>query len=69
MSHPAQMPLAITMGDAAGIAPEIIAKAVLHSPQSTRGCFVAAELAGTRAAHGPVPAGRPARRAPRLVGV
>ena len=34
------MPLAITMGDAAGIGPEIIAKAFLHSPQATRGWWV-----------------------------
>ncbi len=50
MSHPAQMPLAITMGDAAGIGPEIIAKAFLHSPQSTRGCFVAGDVQAMRRA-------------------
>ena len=50
MSQPAQMPLAITMGDAAGIGPEIIAKAFLHSPQSTRGCFVAGDVQAMRRA-------------------
>ena len=44
------MPLAITMGDAAGIGPEIIAKAFLHSPQSTRGCFVAGDVQAMRRA-------------------
>ena len=50
MSQPAQMPLAITMGDAAGIGPEIIAKAFLHSPQATRGCFVAGDVQAIRRA-------------------
>ena len=50
MSQPAQMPLAITMGDAAGIGPAIIAKAFLHSPQSTRGCFVAGDVQAMRRA-------------------
>jgi 4-hydroxythreonine-4-phosphate dehydrogenase len=50
MSHPTQMPLAITMGDAAGIGPEIIAKAFLHSPQVTRGCFVAGDVQTMRRA-------------------
>ena len=57
MSHPAQMPLAITMGDAAGIGPEIIAKAFLHSPQSTRGCFVAGDVQAIRRAIGLVQVG------------
>ena len=43
-------PLAITMGDAAGIGPEIIAKAFRDSPQATRGCFVAGDLATMRRA-------------------
>jgi 4-hydroxythreonine-4-phosphate dehydrogenase len=38
------MPLAITMGDAAGIGPEIIAKAFLQNPQAARGCFVAGDV-------------------------
>ena len=57
MSQPAQMPLAITMGDAAGIGPEIIAKAFLHSPQSTRGCFVAGDVQAMRRAIGLVQVG------------
>jgi 4-hydroxythreonine-4-phosphate dehydrogenase len=43
-------PIAITMGDAAGIGPEIIAKAFRDSPQLTRGCFVAGDLATVRRA-------------------
>lgn len=41
-------PLAITMGDAAGIGPEIIAKAFRDVPQATRGCFVAGDVASLR---------------------
>jgi 4-hydroxythreonine-4-phosphate dehydrogenase len=45
-------PIAITLGDAAGIGPEIIAKAFRDAPEVTRGCFVVGD-AGTlrRAAH------------------
>ena len=50
MSDFAQMPVAITMGDAAGIGPEIIAKAFLHSPQAARGCFVAGDVQTMRRA-------------------
>ena len=57
MSHPIDMPIAITMGDAAGIGPEIIAKAFLHSPQSTRGCFVAGDVQTMRRALALVQAG------------
>jgi 4-hydroxythreonine-4-phosphate dehydrogenase len=42
--------VAVTMGDAAGIGPEIIAKAFRDSPQATRGCFVAGDLATIRRA-------------------
>jgi 4-hydroxythreonine-4-phosphate dehydrogenase len=46
------LPIAITMGDAAGIGPEIIAKAFRDAPQAVRGCFVAGDLASLRrAAH------------------
>jgi len=47
-----QKPMAITLGDAAGIGPEIIAKAFRDAPEATRGCFVVGD-AGTlrRAAH------------------
>jgi 4-hydroxythreonine-4-phosphate dehydrogenase len=50
MSSAAQRPIAITMGDAAGIGPEIIAKAFIHSPQETHGCFVVGDAATMRRA-------------------
>ncbi|MBA2674656.1 4-hydroxythreonine-4-phosphate dehydrogenase PdxA [Ramlibacter sp.] len=37
-------PLAITLGDPAGIGPEIIAKAFRDAPDAMQGCFVAGEL-------------------------
>lgn len=43
-------PIAITMGDAAGIGPEIIAKAFLAAPEITRGCFVVGDVATLRRA-------------------
>ncbi len=43
-------PMAITMGDAAGIGPEIIAKAFRDCPDETAGCFVAGDLAVMRRA-------------------
>jgi len=43
-------PVAITMGDAAGIGPEILAKAFRDAPDVTRGCFVAGDLATMRRA-------------------
>lgn len=43
-------PLAITMGDAAGIGPEIIAKAFRDAPELTRGCFVVGDVATLRRA-------------------
>ena len=50
-------PLAITLGDPAGIGPEIIAKAFREAPGLTHGCFVAGELQclrrGALAAAGP----------------
>lgn len=52
-------PIAITMGDAAGIGPEIIAKAFRDHGDDTRGCFVAGDIEamrrGARAVAGPVP--------------
>lgn len=42
--------IAITLGDAAGIGPEIIAKAFRDAPQVTRGCFVAGDVATLRRA-------------------
>ncbi|WP_298437199.1 4-hydroxythreonine-4-phosphate dehydrogenase PdxA [Ottowia sp.] len=45
-------PLAITLGDPAGIGPEIIAKAFLQAPDDMAGCFVAGDVALLRrAAH------------------
>ena len=43
-------PLALTMGDAAGIGPEIIVKAFRDQPEVTRGCFVAGDVAVLRRA-------------------
>ena len=40
-----QKPFAITQGDAAGIGPEIIAKAFQDAPEAMRGCFVAGSVA------------------------
>ena len=42
--------LAITMGDPAGIGPEIIARAFQIAPQTTSGCFVAGDVAVMRRA-------------------
>ncbi|HSV44305.1 MAG TPA: 4-hydroxythreonine-4-phosphate dehydrogenase PdxA [Ramlibacter sp.] len=43
-------PLAITLGDPAGIGGEIIAKAFRDAPRATAGCFVAGDLAHLRRA-------------------
>jgi 4-hydroxythreonine-4-phosphate dehydrogenase len=43
-------PVAITMGDAAGIGPEIIAKAFRDAPAITQNCFVVGDLATMRRA-------------------
>ena len=43
-------PIAITLGDPAGIGPEIIVKAFRDAPTATRGCFVAGDVATVRAA-------------------
>ncbi len=43
-------PVAITMGDAAGIGPEIIAKAFRDAPTITQNCFVVGDLATMRRA-------------------
>ncbi|MDR2129065.1 MAG: 4-hydroxythreonine-4-phosphate dehydrogenase PdxA [Burkholderiaceae bacterium] len=45
-----QLPIAITLGDPAGIGPEIIAKAFLQAPQALAGCFVAGDVALMRRA-------------------
>ena len=46
----AARPIAITMGDPAGIGPEIIAKAFRDAPAITSGCFVAGDVATLRRA-------------------
>jgi 4-hydroxythreonine-4-phosphate dehydrogenase len=43
-------PIAITLGDAAGIGPEIIAKAFRDAPGRTQGCFVVGEVGTLRRA-------------------
>ena len=43
-------PIAITLGDAAGIGPEIIAKAFVSDPALLRNCFVAGDVATMRQA-------------------
>ena len=43
-------PIAITLGDAAGIGPEIIAKAFRDAPEVTAGCFVVGDVDPSRAA-------------------
>lgn len=43
-------PIAITMGDPAGIGCEIIARAFLQAPDAVRGCFVAGDLEHLRRA-------------------
>ncbi len=43
-------PLAITLGDAAGIGPEIIAKTFRDAPELTRGCFVVGDATTLRRA-------------------
>ena len=44
MDHAAGLTFAITLGDPAGIGPEIIAKAFRDAPEATRGCFVAGDV-------------------------
>jgi 4-hydroxythreonine-4-phosphate dehydrogenase len=43
-------PIAITLGDPAGIGPEIIAKAFRDAPDVTQGCFVVGDVATIRRA-------------------
>ncbi|ROZ77507.1 4-hydroxythreonine-4-phosphate dehydrogenase PdxA [Ramlibacter sp. WS9] len=43
-------PIAITMGDPAGIGPEIVAKAFRDAHEDTRGCFVVGDVATMRRA-------------------
>ncbi|MBC7619668.1 MAG: 4-hydroxythreonine-4-phosphate dehydrogenase PdxA, partial [Candidatus Saccharibacteria bacterium] len=43
-------PMAITLGDPAGIGPEIIAKSFRDAPEEMRGCFVVGDVATMRRA-------------------
>jgi 4-hydroxythreonine-4-phosphate dehydrogenase len=52
-------PIAITMGDAAGIGPEIIAKAFRDHADDTRGCFVAGDIEAIRRGARAIDAGVP----------
>jgi 4-hydroxythreonine-4-phosphate dehydrogenase len=51
-SLPFAFPIAITMGDPAGIGPEIIVKAFIDAPELTQGCFVVGDVAVLRRAAG-----------------
>ena len=64
-------PVAVTMGDPAGIGPEIIVKAFRDAPELTRHCFVVGDLATLRRAsavvcgdHPPMPMAPPYGYAP-----
>jgi len=60
MPSAANLPLiAITLGDPAGIGPEIIAKAFRDEPELTRACFVAGDVAVLRRATQQIAAGEP----------
>lgn len=48
------LPIAITLGDPAGIGPETIVKAFRDAPDLTRGCFVVGDVATMRRAAGVV---------------
>ena len=50
MPNAHQKPIAITLGDAAGIGPEIIAKAFRDAPALTQGCFVVGDVGTLRRA-------------------
>ncbi len=53
MHHPTEhnnQPIAISMGDGAGIGPEIICKAFLADPEATAACLVVGDLATMRRA-------------------
>ena len=51
-------PIAITLGDPAGIGPEIIAKAFRDAPEVTQGCFVVGDVATLRRAVQVISAGQ-----------
>lgn len=52
-------PVVITMGDPAGIGPEIVARAFAQEPQLLAGCFVAGDVACMRRGAAAVAGGRP----------
>jgi 4-hydroxythreonine-4-phosphate dehydrogenase len=54
------LPLAITLGDPAGIGPEIIAKAWRQAPAEMRGAFVTGDVASMRRGAAQADAGAPA---------
>jgi 4-hydroxythreonine-4-phosphate dehydrogenase len=56
---PPLRPIALTLGDPAGIGPEIIAKAFRDAPALTQGCFVAGDLATLRRAAHQIAGGAP----------
>lgn len=49
---PIVLPIAITMGDPAGIGPEIIVKAFMQEPELTQNCFVVGDVATLKRAAG-----------------
>ena len=54
---PIVLPIAITMGDPAGIGPEIIVKAFTQEPELTQNCFVVGDVAALQRAAGYVKSG------------
>lgn len=48
MHKSSEKPIAITMGDACGIGPEIILKAFQHAPKALQACFVAGDVGTLR---------------------
>jgi len=54
-----RLPLVITMGDPAGVGPEIIAKVFRDAPEEARDCFVAGDVAVLRRAASVVGRGQP----------
>jgi 4-hydroxythreonine-4-phosphate dehydrogenase len=59
MKDASSKPVAITMGDPAGIGPEIVARAFAQEPQLLAGCFVAGDVACMRRGAAAVAGGRP----------
>ena len=57
LAAPIAQPIAITLGDACGIGPEIIARAWCSAPEVTQACFVAGDVGTMRRAMAVVQAG------------